>query len=279
VDAPLLTSIGIPLPGDGQEIPGAIAQFDGKLFAGIAVPPAIAVFLDRPPYTRLQDIKVAGMKYPSSMVACKESKCLYVADETVRCIWRTTLEGAVDKFICLHDHMVDSDNLFQISLSNRAGRFVATLRAQCKLLVLGSDGQEQFCINTLRIKSDFCPRDAAETTRETFVVSLSSNTSSAFSFDDNYLVEVDKAGTLIREYNLGEVDIGRLALDRAGNVICVDSEDDHVLLLSSKLKLFGRLLTCGRNEDLHWIRDLSYDDSTGQLLLLSGEYLCLYHIK
>lgn len=259
-----ITSIDIPVE-DEEDLPGGTAQSGGKLFAAIPSDPSfIAVFSDQPPYNRLPDMPIDGLKSPRDLVVCDQMQCIYVADDSVSCVFRKPLnDGTADVFF---------SGSTPVSLSVDYGKLVISLDTG-ELLILAADRRQLHCVE---LPNDWYPRHAVQTAHDTLIVSCEE----IELFKDSHICELDFQGTVLRDYNCGFVDPMRVALDAAGRVFVVDIEDSRrVLILSPELKLMGELVSGRRQDDLYYVRDICYHDATGQLMLNSDTKLYLFNIK
>jgi hypothetical protein len=76
-----------------------VAQLADKIYVVCYRSAIVRVYQASPPYDRLPDVKVEGMKYSQDFAACSVSQHLYVADLNAHCVWRTEVSGQLDRWI------------------------------------------------------------------------------------------------------------------------------------------------------------------------------------
>jgi hypothetical protein len=119
----------------GRNVRG-VAEFNSKLYVACGVSNTIQVYSNRPPFSRLEDIKVQELKDPSDIVVCSQTSQLYITDDEQCVIWRVNLLSTkqVDKFITIQWQ--------PLTLSVNSSRLLITPRDGDSLFVYGEDGSQ-----------------------------------------------------------------------------------------------------------------------------------------
>jgi hypothetical protein len=81
-----------------------LTEFNGQLYAGCIKFRGIKIFMNKPPFDRLDDITVQELDIPCDIVVCRATSQLYIADGGSQyAIWRVNLlcNKQVDKFITI----------------------------------------------------------------------------------------------------------------------------------------------------------------------------------
>ena len=233
-----------------------VTQCDSKLFVVGGDSDTILVF--GPNYERLPSITVTGLKEPTDIAACIETRQLFIADIAGSgCVWRVSLDGCVDKWPT--DKSTTTTDWRPWSLSVTSRRLLVT-KAIDELLLLGPDGVELKRVSSPGTKQ-VC--HAVETSRGTFIVSHRE--------PQSQVSEVGADGHVIRVY-CGQQRLGDpcyLALDSDGRVFVVDCWKHCVLLLNSRLELERVLLDSKQHQLAERPFRLCLDQQTRQLIVAS----------
>ena len=203
---------------------------------------------------QLEDIKVKGLKEPWDIVACSETRSLYVADwESPGCVWRVSTDGRViNKFL-----PTTTKSFRPWSLSVTSGRLLVTTDDDV-LLLYGADGVE---LKRLSFTDMSDLHHAVETSRGTFVF--------CHLKPQPQVVEVDGDGRIISVYNdQQQLTLPcHLSIDSEGKMFIADFNKQHILLLTSDLQLDRVLLDTQHNQLVKQPSRLFYGQQTQQLLV------------
>lgn len=224
------------LPSLSVEDVGCLTEFNGKLYIGVKSS-AVRVYVCRPPFSRLDDIKVHGLNDPSDIVACKDKSQLYIADYSRECtIWRVNLptKNQVEKFIIIQ--------LWPWSLSINSSRLLITPYDGDALFLYSDDGSQ---LNRIKLPSYMRAYHAVETKHNTYIVSHSNRFVGDTQPDHNSVSELDVNERVVRTFSGQFVDaistqFNRayyLALDGNSHVIVADRFNERIVVLDSDLRL------------------------------------------
>ena len=231
-----------------------MTQLDDKIFAVCHWSGTIEVFGLN--YEQLEDIKVKGLKQPRDIVACSETRSLYVADWGSDCVWRVSTDRRFDKFL-----PTSATSSFRPrSLSVTSGRLLVTTTHDV-LLLYGADGVE---LKRLSFTDMSDLQHAVETSRGTFVF--------CHHKPQPQVCQVDSDGRIISVYNnQQQLDWPcHLSIDSEGKMFIADRLKHRILLLTSDLQLDRVLLDTQHNQLVKEPWRLFYGQQTRQLLVGSA---------
>jgi hypothetical protein len=213
----------------------SVAHCEDKLYVVTVGSDTIKVF--GPDNEELPGIKVTGLQMPTDIVACSETRHIYVADYS--CVWRASLDGLVDKWLPNATTSAIQLRPFKLSLTSR--RLLVTSSGSYDLFLFGPDGA---LLKQITLPGEMNPviilpgpgqaiRHASETKRGTFVVCW-------FGTHDKeaQISEVDADGRVMRTFSdpLHLDDPCYLVLDSDGRVFIADYERHYVFLLNNRLQ-------------------------------------------
>ena len=231
-----------------------VAQCDNRLFVVCRLSDIIAVF--GPNNEQLTSITVKRLKGPTDIVACTETKQLYIAD-LLSCVWRVSMDGDVIKWLPNKSTATD----FQPESLSVTSRRLLVTSYNDELLLFGADGVQLKRVASVYVKG---LQHAVETSRGTFIV--------CHYRPQRRVVEVDDSGYVIRVFS-DEQQLGRLyylTMDSDGRVFVADFNKHRVLLPNSRLELERVLLDTEHNQLVKKPRRLCYDQQTRQLIVTSS---------
>ena len=217
----------------------------------------IEIYKASPPYGKLGEVRVDGLKDPWDMTVCRTSRCIYVTDLGSRRVWRVDADGG-DVILWMEDLVARTMSV------TSTGR---VLILSHRLDVYRSDGRRAATI-TLPADMDV-PQHAIETPTGTFVVSHGWMGGRL-----HRVCEVTADGRALRVFG-GAPRFGpeqmngvyHMATDAGrGWYFVADSYNHRVLLLDAKLQLLRVLLTKDE-EGLNRPQRLSYSSVSGRLMV------------
>jgi len=212
-----------------------MAELNNKLYVACGGSNTIQVFTSRPPFSRLEDIKVEGLKDPRDIVVCSETSQLYIADWQQCAIWRVNLlsNKQVDKFI--------TTQWQPFSLSIKSRRLLITPLDGDALFIYGDDGVQ---LNRIPLPDYMDAHHAVESSRNTYIVSHYKRfiTDTQSEHKDG-VTEFDVDGRIVRQFNNQlnaslQFNLPRyLVLDASNHVIVADTRNERIVLFKPDLQL------------------------------------------
>jgi hypothetical protein len=204
-----------------------------------------------PDYKRLDDVVILDQKDLRGLTVCEETQQLFIADRTLKCIWRVDIASnyTVSKFI-------DTPHR-PWALSVTARRLTIIYDDNDTLHVYSiPDGQKLF-----EIKLQFTTYHAIEYERRTFLVCHQVNDAP----DDRLhsVSLIDRHGNVIDTYQ-GPKHLNKprdITVDSAGRILVADYYGNRVVVLNSRLEFQHEL-----NYKEH-VNRVFYVKQTGQLFV------------
>lgn len=199
-------------------------------------PTSIRFYRNDPPYIAQNEMKPSSIVNPWDLKASDSSKCLYITDRDVACVWKVTQnERTVTKWL------VGVSDPYRISVCARGQVMIAKWGSPASIDTLDANGHLS---EHLRLPVKILePRDALELSNGNIIVS--------HRWRDNGLwgvSELTRKGHIMHRFDPRE-DLQKLnfpsemSVDSSGRVYVADYNNDRVILLSSELEWNEILLT------------------------------------
>jgi hypothetical protein len=214
----------------------SITEFNGKLYVGVGSSASVQVFVSRPPFIRLADVKVQGLSNPSDMVVCIETSRLFIVDCGCQyIIWRLNLlhDQPADKFITM------TWRPWCVSLNT--GRLLITPDDGDALFVYNGDGNQ---LNHIELPRYMRALHAVETKPNIYIVCHRSRWTGDTTPEHSGVSEVDFNGRVVRAFNSQHIDMGSVKFNcprymvlYGDHVIVADRYSERVVVLKSDLQL------------------------------------------
>jgi hypothetical protein len=251
----------------------AIAHLDDKIFVVFSESNLIQVYDSNTGYRRLEDIRIDGLRQPSDIVACLETKRLYIADFLLSCdsdcIWQVSLDSGSKVVKFLPNNLAPMP-IHPRSLSMAKRRLLMT--AHNELVLFGLEGLER---RRIRLSHDMNVHHAVETRTGTFIICHSTTTSGTGEAQQLHQIsEIDGDGRMLCACEqqvlpplVGPLTWPRyLVLDSHGRVFAADY-DHRVVLLSAKLEVERILVDMEQQDCIERPNRLCFAPKFGLLLI------------
>jgi len=263
-----------------------VTTLNNKIFVVYHELPFIVVYMSDEPYTRLPNISINGLKFPSDIAA--GSSCLYVSDTGSATIWRVkAADSKVDQWLsglqAASVSVTSEEKLVLLVVVDVQGSVEErnyNYRGEIQIYSAGAVKE-----TVIRLSPDTtCPLSVVMTTRKTFIVSYGYRW-----HEMNRVCEVDMTGRMLKVFGSapGE-DVGQLntsagvSLDDEERIIVADSRNHRVLLLNKQLMLQRVLVTWHprlHSDDAGYPGRLHYDSQSEKLLVgLHSGHLDIYQL-
>ena len=211
-------------------------------------------------HQRLTDIDVTGLRDPRDIAACELTSRLYVAD-LAGCVWRWRVSFDSEGKL-FHRRLILSETVgfsFRPStLSVTSARLLVTSHSYMQLRQFDAAGGDEL----RRVYLDMDPCHAVESPTGTFIVSHLST-----GLEDYRVSELSTEGRVLRQFSSFALSLPQhIAVDRYGNILVADSDNDSILLLDAELVLCSVFID---KHELNYRQPyrLCYMDQSGQLLV------------
>jgi len=264
-----------------------VTTLNNKIFVVYHESSFIVVYMSQEPYTRLPNISINGLKYPSGIAA--GSSCLYVNDDGSVAIWRVkAADSKVDQWLsgvgAASVSVTSEEKLVLLVWVDVQGSVEErTLSWRGEIDIYSPGAVKETVIKLSRdIIGPFC---AVMTQRKTFIVSYGMPW-----HEMNRVCEVDMTGRTLKAFGSAPGDaIGQLngpcgvSLDEEERIIVADTYNHRVLLLNKQLMLQRVLVKWPRPQslgDVYGPDRLHYDSHSGRLLVgLASGHLDIYQLR
>lgn len=213
-----------------------MAELNGKLYVVCGRRNSIEVLNSSPPFNRVGSIAIPDLNDPIDVVACVDTRQLYIADRETHAIWRVNLSSAkeVDKFVSIQWQ--------PLTLSTHCCRLLVVPVGGTALFVYGNDSVLR---KNVKVPNNMEALHAVETTHDTYVVSHNRRWSDNMHSEHESLSEIDNRGQVVRKFNCpfdvtGSIKVSRPEyLTLAGNchVIVADRYNQRIVVLNEDLQL------------------------------------------
>jgi len=263
----------------------SVTTLNNKIFVVYDKSSFIVVYMSQQPYTRLPNIPINGLKYPSDIAA--GSSCLYVSD--VGAIWRVkAADSKVDQWLsgvsAVSVSVTSEEKLVLLVVVDTQGSVeerTASWRSEIHIYSPGAVKE-----TVIKLSRDItAPHCAVVTQRKTFIVSYGIEW-----HEMNRVCEVDMTGRTLKAFGsapggaIGQLNAPRaVSLDDEDRFIVADAVNDRVLLLNKQLMLQRVLVKWPGPQSLSDVYSpvrLHYDSHSGRLLvgLVSG-HVDIYQLR
>jgi len=263
-----------------------MTTLNNKIFVVYYELPFIVVYMSQQPYTRLPNISINGLKFPTDIAA--GSRCLYVSDSPCAAIWRVkAADSKVDQWLsgvkAVSVSVTSEEKLMLLVMVDGQGSYEernVTWRGEIQIYSRGAVKE-----TVIKLSPDItAPLCVVMTTRKTFIVSYGEKW-----HDMNRVCEVDMTGRMLKAFGSTPGDgVGQLnaplnvLLDDDERIIVADTNNQRVLLLNKQLMLQRVLVTWHPQSrgDAGGPVNLHYDSHSGRLLvgLLNG-HVDIYQLR
>ena len=270
-----------------QRVVHGVTTLNNKIFVVYRESSFIVIYMSQQPYTRLPNIPINGLKYPSDIAA--GSSCLYVSDGRSVAIWRVkAADSKVDQWLsgveALSVSVTSEEKLVLLVAVDVQGSVQERTSSWGGEIHIYSPGTVKETV--IKLKRDIiAPLIVVMTQRKTFIVGYGAEW-----HEMNRVCEVDMTGRTLKAFGSAPGGaIGQLnapycvSLDDEERIIVADGLNHRVLLLNKQLMLQRVLVKWPRPQsraDVYGPVNLHYDSHSGRLLvgLLSG-HVDIYQLR
>jgi len=266
-DAPAVTHV---IPGD-KRVGGVTSLGDDVFVVRCDRSEQVEVY-DAVTFTLQRRLSVPGLRTSYGLAACASNKCLYASDRSNDHVHRVELTGsnAVTKWTV-------GPGPYGLTVNN-ARNVVVVIRDERKLQEFTTHGT---LLQTIQLQPDIkYPRGVAELTSGQFVISHGGALHRVCLLDVKGAVFRSYGSTLGSDPTKMNCPIG-LALDKHGNILVADSDNNRLLVLDRSLTS-AHEMSVSVDGGLSDPYSLWYDKSRGRLYVgeLGGERVIIIdHLK
>ena len=262
-----------------------VTTLNNKIFVVYYESSFIVVYMSQEPYTRLPNIPINGLKYPSVIAA--GSSCLYVSD--VGAIWRVkAADSKVDQWLsgvkAASVSVTSEEKLVLLVWVDVQGSVEErTLSWHCEIHIYSPGAVKE---TVIKLSRDIIgPLSAVMTQRKTFIVSYGLTW-----HEMNRVCEVDMTGRTLKAFGsapgkaVGQLNYPRhVSLDNEERIIVADTRNRRVLLLNKQLMLQRVLVKWPHPQspdDVGGPQRLHCDSHSGRLLVgLYSGHVDIYQLR
>jgi len=264
-----------------------VTTLNNKIFVVYSMLSFIVVYMSQEPYTRLPNIPINGLKYPSDIAA--GSSCLYVSDIGSGAIWRVkAADSKVDQWLsgvyAVSVSVTSEEKLVLLVVFDLQGSRELRKSLRHGEIHVYSPGAVKETV--IKLSRDIiAPLCAVMTQRKTFIVSYGLPW-----HEMNRVCEVDMTGRTLKAFGsapgeaVGQLNgPGHVSLDDEERIIVADTRNRRVLLLNKQLMLQRVLVKWPHPQslsDVGYPARLHYDSHSGRLLVgLDQRHVDIYQLR